>query len=108
MIHYGKYTFPTQEEALNKLDSLKPTEDNPCFHVAGGLIREKIEDATEDKEAIYSDRYQLDVIWSDLPNEGTDEEPIYDHPYGWKKYAINIEGEGNHRMGEYCYQKHKL
>lgn len=108
MKHYGKYIFPTHEEALEKLESLQPTEENPCLHIAGGLIREKISEATEEDEAKYSDRYQLDVIWDNLPNEGTKEEPVYDHPYGWKKYFIDVKGEGNHRMGEYCYQKHKI
>jgi len=105
MKHYGKYIFPTHEKALEMLKSLQSTEENHSFHIAGGLIREKIAEATE---AEYSDRYQLDVIWHNLPNEGTEEEPVYDHPYGWKKYKAEVSGEGNHRMGAYSYQKCKL
>jgi len=108
MKHYGKYIFPTHEKALEMLESLQSTEENPCFHIAGGLIIEKTADATEDTEAEYSDRYQLDVIWHNLPNEGTEEEPAYDHPYGWKKYEAEVSGEGNHKMGAYSYQKYKL
>ena len=83
-LHMGKYIFPTYEKALEMKESLISTEENPCFHIAGGLIREKIADATEETEAEYSDRHQLDVIWHNLPNEGTEEQPAYDHPYGWK------------------------
>ena len=108
MKHYGKYIFPTLAKALEMKESLISAEENPCFHIAGGLIREKLLEATEEAEAVYSDRYQLDVIWDNLSNEGTEEEPIYDHPHGWKKYASEVSGEGNHRMGEYCYQKHKI
>ncbi len=104
----GKYLFPSFEKAKEMKDSLISTEENPNSHQAFGLKQECIKEATEDEEAEYSDNWQLDVAWFDLPNEGTEEEPKYDHPYGWKKYAIDINGKGNSRILRVDYNKVKF
>ena len=94
----GKYLFPSFEKAKEMKDSLISTEENPNNHQAFGLKQECIKQATEDEEAEYSDCWQLDVAWF-----GIDE-----HPYGWKKYAVDIKGQGNTRIAGIDYNKVKL
>lgn len=96
----GKYLFPSFEKAKKMKDSLISTEEEPNNNIPFGLKQECIkkpvyENGEVIEDAEYSDSWQLDVAWIDLPNEGTEENPIYDHPYGWKKYSVDVKGQGN-------------
>lgn len=107
----GKYLFPSLEKAQEMAESIKSTKENPNKHTSFGLKPEKIAEVINEDgelEAQYSEKYQLDVVWVDLPNEGTEEEPIYKHPYGWKTYAVEISGEGNSRIAGVSYQANKI
>ncbi len=109
----GKYLFPSFEKAKEMKDSLISTEEKPNNHYAFGLKQECTKEAVYEngeviEEAEYSDNWQFDVAWSNLPNEGTEEEPKFDHPFGWKKYSVEVSGQGNSRISGVDYQKVKL
>jgi len=108
---HGKYLFPSLEKAQEMAESIKSTEENPNNNAIFGLKAEKIAEVVNgegETEAQFSEKYQLDVVWSELDNEGTQEEPIYKHPYGWKTYAVDISGEGNTRVLGGNYQRDKI
>ena len=108
---HGKYLFPSLQNAQEMSESIKSTEENPNYNAIFGLKSEKIAEVVNDNgetEAQYSEKYQLDVVWGDLENEGTQEEPIYNHPYGWKTYAVEVNGDGNTRVFGGNYQENKL
>ena len=45
------------------------------------------------------------VLWRDLE---ADENEEIDHPYGWKSYAVEIDGDGVHSFFGLSYDSLKL
>ena len=119
----GKYLFPSFEKAKEMKDDLISTEENPCKHTAHGLkpemtkaVYEKIivadevtgeEIEVDNKDVVLEEseptgRWQLDVFWV------FSEDEEIDHPYGWKKYALDLDSEGNNRIIGRKYLNDKL
>ena len=61
----------------------------------------------------------LDVLWKEEQIKSVDEEAVidedgnivtpevvsYDHPYGWKSYAVDIDGDGVHSFLGLSYKR---
>jgi len=115
-IHIGKYAFNSKEQAIDKIEALGVEQDEdgnsyPTHHhtvVELGLevISEPvIEDGEIVEEGLIGTDYLVDVLWHNLD---VDEDGSVDHPYGWKSYSVNIEGEGVHGFMGLSYQELKL
>ena len=122
MIKIGKYKFNTKEQFLDKVNALGTATDEegneyPTHsHTIVQLGHEVLEDAVYGEneetgefelisEAIYSDKYLVDVLWKNLE---ADEDGIIDHPYGWKSYSVDVEENGMHSFLGLDYQSLKF
>lgn len=102
---FKKYEFNSQEKAQEKIDALPHSQDEkgnsyPSHkHTIVKLGFIAIQDATYDEQgdeltpAVLSDKYSVDVLWSDLDES----------PYGWKSYEISIEGNGVHTFAGWSF-----
>ena len=45
---------------------------------------------------------------SQLALKEADEAGVIDHPYGWKSYAVDIDGDGVHSFLGLSYNAHKF
>jgi hypothetical protein len=102
---FKKYEFDSQEKAQEKIDALPHSQDEegnsyPSHkHTIVKLGFIAIQDATYDEQgdeltpAVLSDKYSVDVLWSDLDES----------PYGWKSYEISIEGNGVHTFAGWSF-----
>ena len=133
-MNIGKYQFDSREQAQTKIDALGtatdedgneyPTHKHTIVHL-GNIVLEQGEYDEEGEEItapVLSDKWHLDVAWDDaeittveeeavLDEEGmivTPEVTSVDHPYGWKSYAVEIEGDGVHSFFGLSYDSLKL
>ena len=98
MMKLAKYQFDSQDQFETKFKGLGVETDEdgnevPSHkHVAvrlGHIVIEQAEydeDGVTTKEAVYSTKYAVDMAFYDIDS----------HPYGWKTYSIDVEGEGVH------------
>ena len=130
----SKYEFNSKEQAQEKIDALGtatdengneyPTHKSTIVQL-GNIVLEQgeyDEDGEEITAPVLSNKWHLDVAWDDaeittveeeavLDEEGmivTPEVTSVDHPYGWKSYAVDIEGDGVHSFFGLSYDSLKL
>jgi len=112
-VRIGKYAFNSKEQAIEKIGDLleDSTEDSRIHHCFVELGYEVLEPAVygeggeEISSVVRGDKYLVDVLWKGLDYE---EDGSIDHPYGWKTYAVDIEGEGVHSFLGRNYQNSKI
>ena len=90
MIKIAKYAFDSTEQVETKINSLGTATD---------------EDGNEKVTSVLSDKWHVDVLWKNLE---ADEDGTIDHPYGWKSYAVDIDGDGVHSFLGLSYNAHKF
>jgi hypothetical protein len=109
----GKYQFNDEEQAKEKIVDLGvdydwqgneyPTHNHTIVEL-GNIVLQKGEYEVKDgqmqmiKEPVLSDKYHIDVIWSDLK----------DHPWGWKTYSCDLDTEGMHSFYGISYLENKM
>jgi hypothetical protein len=109
----GKYEFNDKEQVKEKIEDLGvdydfegnqyPTHNHTIVEL-GNIVLQKGEYEIKDgemqmiKEPILSDKYHVDVIWSDLK----------DHPWGWKTYSCDLDTEGMHCFFGLSYLEYKI
>ena len=110
MFKLAKYEFDSLEQANSKIKSLgvlKDENDNGIPSHPHTIIRlgflvveqgEYDDEGNVIKEPVYSDKYSVDTIWKDIDN----------HPYGWKSYYIEVEGNGSNGILGIDYQANKI
>ena len=130
----SKYEFNSKEQAQEKIDALGtatdengneyPTHKSTIVQL-GNIVLEQgeyDEDGEEVTAPVLSDKWHLDVAWSDAEITTVEEEAVLDdegmiltpevvsvnHPYGWKSYAVEIEGDGVHSFFGLSYNELKL
>ena len=130
----GKYEFNSKEQAQDKIDALGtatdengneyPTHKSTIVQL-GNIVLEQgeyDENGEEVTAPVLSDKWHLDVLWGKedittveeeavLDDEGmvvTPEVTSVDHPYGWKSYAVEIEGDGVHSFFGLSYDSLKF
>ena len=114
----SKYEFNSKEQAQEKIDALGtatdengneyPTHKSTIVQL-GNIVLEQGEYDEEGEEVtapVLSNKWHLDVAWSDA--EITSEDGEVDHPYGWKSYAVDIDGDGVHSFFGLSYDSLKL
>jgi len=114
----GKYEFNSKEQAQEKIDALGtatdengneyPTHKNTIVQL-GNIVLEQGEYDEQGEEItapILSDKWHVDVAWDN--SEITSEDGEVEHPYGWKSYAVDIEGDGVHSFFGLSYESLKL
>ena len=117
MIKVSKYEFDSKSQAdtkINALPSVKDVDGNDFpSHKLGNIVVEQGEyddEGNETKAPVYSTKYHVDVLWNGSEIQEIDEEEniTYEHPYGWKSYAVDIDSEGVHSFMGVSYQKNKM
>ena len=130
----SKYEFDSREQAETKINALGtatdedgneyPTHKSTIVQL-GNIVLEQgeyDEDGEEVTAPVLSDKWHLDVAWSDAEITTVEEEAVLDdegmiltpevvsvnHPYGWKSYAVEIEGDGVHSFFGLSYESLKL
>lgn len=109
----GKYEFNDKEQVKEKIEDLGvdydfngnqyPTHNHSIVEL-GHILLQKGEYEIKDgemqmiKEPVLSDKYHVDVIWSDLK----------EHPWGWKTYSCDLDTEGMHSFFGLSYLEHKI
>ena len=114
----GKYEFNSKQQAQEKIDALGtatdengneyPTHKNTIVQL-GNIVLEQGEYDEQGEEItapILSDKWHVDVAWDN--SEITSEDGEVEHPYGWKSYAVDIEGDGVHSFFGLSYESLKL
>ena len=119
-IRIAKYQFNSKEQAQKKIDALKVEVENENGELElvaqhnhtivelGNIVLEQgkyDEEGNVIKEPKLSEDYHLDVLWSGLE---ADEDGVIDHPYGWKSYAVDIDGDGVHSFLGLSYNSYKF
>ena len=102
----SKYAFNSKEQAQSKIDALGTTQSS--IVQLGNIVLEQgdyDENGEETTAPVLSDKWHLDVLWDD--SEITENEEV-DHPYGWKSYSIDIDGNGVHSFFGLDYEYLKL
>ena len=102
----GKYAFNSKEQAQEKIYSLGTTQSS--IVQLGNIVLEQgqyDENGEEITAPILSDKWHLDVLWDEA--DITEDEEL-DHPYGWKSYSVQVDGEGVHSFFGLIYDKLKL
>ena len=102
----SKYAFNSKEQAQSKIDALGTTQSS--IVQLGNIVLEQgdyDENGEETTAPVLSDKWHLDVLWDDA--EITEDEEV-DHPYGWKSYSIDIDGNGVHSFFGLDYEYLKL
>ena len=109
-INIGKYAFDSKEQAQTKIKGLGvetdeygneyPTHKHTIVHLGNIVLTPAVigEDGEIEIEAVLSSKYHVDVLW-----KGID-----DHPYGWKSYAVDIDGDGVHSFLGLSYNSYKF
>ncbi len=130
----SKYEFDSREQAETKINALGtatdengneyPTHKSTIVQL-GNIVLEQgeyDEDGEEVTAPVLSDKWHLDVAWSDSDITTVEEEAVLDeegmvvtpevvsvnHPYGWKSYAVEIEGDGVHSFFGLSYESLKF
>ena len=109
-INIGKYEFDSKEQAETKIKALGvatdengneyPTHKHTIVEL-GHIVKEQGEydaDGNETKAPVLSDKYHVDALFKGLD----------DHPYGWKSYAVDIDGDGVHSFLGLSYNSYKF
>jgi hypothetical protein len=109
-MNISKYQFDSKEQGISKIASLGSATDedgneypthNHTIVTLGHIVLEPAvidEDGVVITEAVLSEGWHLDVLWIGL----------YEHPYGWKSYSIDVVGEGVHSFAGVSYQNNKF
>ena len=110
MIRIAKYALDSKEQAESKIKSLGtatdengneyPTHKHTIVQL-GNIVLEQgqyDEGGNEIVAPVLSDKWHVDALWLDLD----------DHPYGWKFYAVDIDGNGVHSFLGLDYNSHKF
>ena len=117
MIRIAKYEFLNKEQAETKIQGLGVAEDENgneypthkhTIVQLGNIVLEQGEYDEEGNETVapvLSDKWHVDVLWKNLE---ADEDGTIDHPYGWKSYAVDIDGDGVHSFLGLSYNAHKF
>lgn len=109
---FKKYEFNSKEQADEKIEALGvkyddisgqnvPTHKHSIVRIGYIVIEPEQIEVDEDgnfnviKEAVYSDKYSIDVLWNDLDES----------PYGWKSYEISIDDNGVHTFAGINYNE---
>jgi len=113
----GKYEWDSKEQAEAKIKALGtatdengneyPTHKHTIVHL-GNIVLEQgqyDEEGNEVVAPVLSDKWHVDVLWKDLE---ADEDGVIDHPYGWKSYAVDIDGDGVHSFLGLSYNSYKF
>jgi len=106
----GKYEFLNKEQVETKIKALGvetdengneyPTHKHTIVHL-GHIVEQQgkyDEDGNETVAPVLSSKYHVDVLW-----KGID-----DHPYGWKSYAVDVNGNGVHSFLGLSYDSYKI
>jgi hypothetical protein len=115
-MYIGKYAFNSKEQAQEKIDALGtgideqgneyPTHKHSIVEL-GNIVLEQgeyDESGEEVSAPVLSDKWHLDVASYD--EDGNLIEA--DHPYGWKSYAEEIDGDGVHSFFGLKYNELKF
>jgi hypothetical protein len=106
----GKYAFNSKQQAEDKIkalgvelneDGIEYPSHNHAIVKIGFLALENgeyNEEGEEIKPSVLSNRYSVDAGWKDLT----------EHPYGWAKYSVDVDGEGAHSFAGVNYQENKI
>ena len=117
MIRIAKYALDSKEQAETKINALGtatdengneyPTHKHTIVHLGNIVLQqgEYDEEGNETVAPVLSDKWHVDVLWKDLE---ADEDGTIDHPYGWKSYAVDIDGDGVHSFLGLSYNAHKF
>ena len=117
MIKIAKYEFDSKEQAETKIKALGtatdengneyPTHKHTIVHLGNIVLQqgEYDEDGNETVAPVLSDKWHVDILWKDLE---ADEDGNIDHPYGWKSYYVDIDGDGVHSFLGLSYNAHKF
>ena len=121
MIKVSKYEFDSESQANTKINALPSDEDgNPthkhCIVKLGNIVLQDgvyDEDGNETQAPVLSTKYHVDVLWNgseiqEIEQIDEEENITYDHPYGWKTYAIDLDNEGVHSFMGVSYQENKM
>jgi len=117
MIKIAKYEFDSKEQAETKINALGtaedengneyPTHKHTIVHLGNIVLQQGQydEEGNETVAPVLSDKWHVDVLWKDLE---ADEDGTIDHPYGWKSYYVDIDGDGVHSFLGLSYNAHKF
>ena len=117
MIKISKYEFLDKEQAKTKINALGtatdengneyPTHKHTIVQLGNIVLQqgEYDEEGNETVAPVLSDKWHVDVLWKNLE---ADEDGTIDHPYGWKSYAVDIDGDGVHSFLGLSYNAHKF
>jgi hypothetical protein len=117
MIRIAKYEFDSKEQAETKIKGLGtatdensneyPTHKHTIVQLGYIVLQQGTydEDGNELTAPVLSDKWHVDVLWKDLE---ADEDGTIDHPYGWKSYYVDIDGDGVHSFLGLSYNAHKF
>jgi len=110
MIRIAKYALDSKEQAETKINALGtaidengneyPTHKHTIVQL-GNIVLEQgqyDEEGNELTAPVLSDKWHVDALFKDLD----------DHPYGWKSYAVDIDGNGVHSFLGLDYNSHKF
>lgn len=109
MMNIAKYKFNSKEQFNAKFEGLHTQNEDgeliPDFKFAvvelGHIVLAAAtfdEDGEELTEVVISEYYHVDAMF-----HGQE-----DHPYGWKSYNENLEGEGMHGFAGVSYLDNKF
>jgi DNA polymerase III epsilon subunit-like protein len=110
MIKIAKYEFLDKEQAESKIKSLGtaqdengneyPTHKHTIVQLGNIVLKQGQydEEGNEVVAPVLSDKWHVDALWLDLD----------DHPYGWKSYAVDIDGNGVHSFLGLDYNSYKF
>jgi hypothetical protein len=117
MIKLGKYQFDSRDAAILKINALGietdedgneyPTHKHTIVHLGNIVLTAAVigEDGEVETEAVLSDDWHVDVLWSGLE---ADEDGTVSHPYGWAGKAVDIDGDGVHAFFGLSYDALKF
>ena len=110
MIRIAKYALDSKEQAETKINALGtaidengneyPTHKHTIVQL-GNIVLEQgqyDEEGNELTAPVLSDKWHVDALFKDLD----------DHPYGWKSYAVDIDGNGVHSFLGLDYNSNKF
>lgn len=95
----AKYAFDSKEQFKTKLESLKDIRFEIAIELGNiCLVAESISLDDVVTEAIYSDKCHVDMCWYGLD----------DHPFGWKSYYVEVDGNGSAKIAGLEYNDYKF
>lgn len=110
----GKYEFNDKQQAKDKIEDLGvgydfegnqyPTHNHTIVELGNIVLQEgeyklnENDEFEEIKAPVLSDKYHIDVVWSDLK----------EHPWGWKTYSCDLDTEGMHSFYGISYLENKM